>query len=52
MTAPTPVQALPAAPAPRVREITLDADGFTLSGLYAEPAGLRVPRAVVVAVHG
>ncbi|MER0446323.1 alpha/beta hydrolase [Streptomyces sp. Edi4] len=36
---------------PQVREITLDAAGITLSGLLAEPAGVR-PRAVLVAIHG
>ncbi|MFC7303693.1 alpha/beta hydrolase [Streptomyces monticola] len=35
----------------RVRRITLDAAGLTLSGLLAEPAG-GAPRAVVVALHG
>lgn len=38
--------------APRVREITLEADGIPLSALLGEPRHGAPPRAVVVAVHG
>ncbi|WP_432247442.1 alpha/beta hydrolase [Streptomyces sanyensis] len=40
-----------AAPAPRVRATTLEADGLSLSALLAEPVG-AAPRAVLVALHG
>ncbi|MEU9982402.1 alpha/beta fold hydrolase [Streptomyces sp. NPDC050856] len=46
MTAP------PATSPAGVRAVTLDAGGLPLSGLLAEPAGGRAPRAVVVALHG
>jgi pimeloyl-ACP methyl ester carboxylesterase len=53
MTLPHPPVAVPAPPTdlPPVREIVLDGEGVTLSGLLAEPVS-STPRALLVALHG